>query len=92
MAWNNNSRLLKPQISTAKILSMVNYGDSSQSNGVHYSVALITIAPYAHNISYIHVQPNVKKKYIHIYIYIPTSTIVYLSLFTCKALVFWGNF
>ena len=90
MAWNNNSRLLKPQISTAKILSMVNYGDSSQSNGVHYSVALITIAPYAYNISYIHVQPNVKKIYIHIYI--PTSTIVYLSLFTCKALVFWGNF
>ena len=71
MAWNNNSRLLKPQISTAKILSMVNYGDSSQSNGVHYSVALITIAPYAYNISYIHVQPNVKKKkYIHIYIYL----------------------
>ena len=91
MAWNNNSRLLKPQISTAKILSMVNYGDSSQSNGVHYSVALITIAPYAYNISYIHVQPNVKKK-IYTYIYIPTSTIVYLSLFTCKALVFWGNF
>ena len=70
MAWNNNSRLLKPQISTAKILSMVNYGDSSQSNGVHYSVALITIAPYAYNISYIHVHQKVIKKYIHIYIYL----------------------
>jgi hypothetical protein len=75
MACNNFTRLLKPQIFTAKILSMVSYGDKIQCNGVHYFVSVITDIPLAHNINYINVQQNVKKN-IYIYTYIHYSLFI----------------